>query len=377
MDRLLRGIRGMILWIFLCCAASLSQEPAASPTPDDTVRIPTEEIHLTLHAQGPYPGVVPKLRTDDFTIYENGVAQTVTSMRSLPARVMILLDAGAALTFAKTPQVSTLVAQIVVSNLAEGSHLSVAQYSDSVQTIVPWTTDRMRAISDLEGAVKTGRRSLLRNALLHAKLGLALQPIENRHLILITDGLDGWNSIDPEAPELADLAAANIVVHVLSYTTLEQDGAKKAGKTVRINTRPSKPRVSKEIFDEMLLGLPIRHEAKKFLRLQNESQQLVIIDLDVERRKMLRGRRVEWGKAETLLQDLATETGGNVRTPAIPADLFTDAAEIGKATGSHYDVTYTPTKALAEIAGKTIRKIAVTSRSDSIKLQTRRSLTTK
>lgn len=62
--------------------------------------------------------MIPKLRPDDFTIYEDDVAQTVTSMRTLPARVMILLDTGAALTFAKTSQVSALVAQIVVSNLS-------------------------------------------------------------------------------------------------------------------------------------------------------------------------------------------------------------------------------------------------------------------
>src|SRR6478672_9811491 len=78
-----------------------AQVPQATPTPEDAVRVATEEVHLTISAEGPYRGFTPKLRTDDFTIYEDGVAQTVTSMSLIPAHVMVLIDSGAAFTFAK------------------------------------------------------------------------------------------------------------------------------------------------------------------------------------------------------------------------------------------------------------------------------------
>lgn len=377
LDRSFRRLGGIFLSVLVCWTGATAQQPSSTPLPDETVRVPTEEVHLTLHAEGPYAGLRPKLRTDDFTIFEDGVPQTVTSMRDVPARAMILVDSGAALTFAKTRQVTTLVAQIVVNNLPEGSFCSVAQYSDRVETIVPWTSDRNRAVVDLEGRVKTGRRSLLRTALEHARQSFLSQPIENRHLILITDGLDGANAVDPEAPEFIGLAAANVVVHVLSYTRLEQGGAKAAGKTVRINLDPrrSKPRVPKEIFNDMIRSLPIKIEAKEFLKTMNEAQQIIIVDLDGERKKMLRTRREEWTKGETRLQELAVETGGNVRTPSVPADLFTDAAEIARGIGSHYDVTYMPSRTLVESGGKTKRTVSVTSRSDVVKLRTRKTLT--
>lgn len=377
MDRSLHSVCRIVLSFFLCWTAVTAQEPSPSPAPDDTIRVPTEEVHLTLHAQGPYAGLTPKLRADDFTIFEDGIPQTVTSMRTMPARVMVMVDSGAALTFAKTSQVTTLLAQIVVNNLPEGSFCSVAQYSDRVETIVPWTAERNRAVVELDGVVKTGRRSLLRSALEHVRQSFVSQPIENRHLILITDGLDGARAIDPKAVEFVALAAANIVVHVVSYTSLEQAGAKEAGKTVRINLdpRPSRPRVPKEIFDDMLRGLAIRTENREFLKTMNEAQQIIIIDLDGERKKMLRTRREEWAKGETRLQELATETGGNVRTPSIPADLFTDAAEIARGIGSHYDVTYIPSRPLSDSAVAARRSVSVTSRSESLKLRTRKSLT--
>ena len=355
-------------------ASAAAQVPVATPTPDEAVRIPTEEVHLTLYAEGPYAGVLPKLRRDDFTIYEDGVPQSVTSMQTVPARVMILMDTGAALTFAKTTQVTTLLAQIVASNLPEGSYCSVAEYSDKMETLVPWTTERNRVVVEVDGLVKTGRRSLLSNALEQVTRNFVSQPIENRHLILITDGLDGSKALDTEGPAFAALAAANIAVHVVSYTALEQDGARNAGKTVRLNMRPSKPRVSKEIFEDILRGLPVPIEMKEFLRAMNEAQQIIIVDLDVERKKMLRGRRDEWAKSEERLQKLAAETGGSVRTPSIPGELFTDAAEIAHRIGSHYDVTYTPSQTISKSGSKAVRTVSVTSRSDSLKLRTRTTL---
>ena len=366
----------VILSVLVCFGELSAQQPVVLPTPDDAIRIPTEEVHLTLRAEGPYVGRRPNLRAEDFTIFEDGAAQTVTSIRNVPPRVIVLVDTGAALTFAKTSQVSALLAQIVVNNLPEGSHLSVAQYSDRAETLVDWTTDQRRAVTELEGNVRIGRRSLLSNALAHVRAGFASQPVENRHLILITDGLDGWNAVDAESPELAALAASNIVVHVLGYTALEQEGAKQAGKTVRLNTRVSKPRVPTEIFDEMIQSLPVPIEVKEFLRMQNGAQQIVILDLDGERRKMLRGRRVEWEKAETRLSVLASETGGNVETPVTPAELFVGAAKIASDIAAFYAVTYTPKQTLADSTGRK-RTVSVESRVASLKFRTRQSFRTR
>ena len=362
-----------LLTLITCASA---QEPRATPTPDDAVRVPTEEVHLTINAEGPYQGFTPKLRTEDFTVYEDGVAQTVTSMRMIPARVMVLIDSGAALTFAKDRDMTNLAAMLVVHNLPEGTTCSVAQYNEHVSSIVPWTEDRDRAVTQLIGAIRTGRRSMLGEALKFAFESFKSQPIGNRHLILLTDGIDGPAAINNESAALRDLAAANIAVHILSLTKMEQEGAKDAVKTVRINLdpHPTKPRVQKEIYDDMLNSLPIKAEMREFMRTANESQQIVIVDLDIERRKMLKMRRGEWEKGEVTLQKVAVETGGSIRTPVDTTALLNSAIDVARSIGSNYDVTYTPSRTISEASDKAPRNVLIASRSDAIKLRTRKTL---
>ena len=362
-----------LLTLITCASA---QEPRTTPTPDDAVRVPTEEVHLTINAEGPYQGFTPKLRTDYFTVYEDGVAQTVTSMRMIPSRVMVLIDSGAALTFAKDRDMTNLAAMLVVHNLPEGTTCSVAQYNEHVSSIVPWTEDRDRAVTQLIGAIRTGRRSMLGEALKFAFESFKSQPIGNRHLILLTDGIDGPAAINNESAALRDLAAANIAVHILSLTKMEQEGAKDAVKTVRINLdpHPTKPRVQKEIYDDMLNSLPIKAEMREFMRTANESQQIVIVDLDIERRKMLKMRRGEWEKGEVTLQKVAVETGGSIRTPVDTTALLNSAIDVARSIGSNYDVTYTPSRTISEASDKAPRNVLIASRSDAIKLRTRKTL---
>ena len=353
---------------------SPAQEPKATPTPDDTVRVPTEEVHLTIKAEGPLQGFTPKLRTGDFTIYEDGVPQTVTSMSLIPAHVMVLVDSGAALTFAKDRNITSLAAQLIVNNLPDGTTCAVAQYNEHVSTIVPWTTDRVTAISQLSDTIRTGRRSMLSEALKFVLENFKAQPIGNRHLILLADGIDGPAAIKSENEAFRDLASANISVHVLSLTTMEQEGAKDAAQVVKLGWHRSRPRVSKEVYDDMINSLPIKAELREFMRTQNEAQQIVIVDLDVERRKMLKTRRGEWENGEISLQKITADTGGSIRTPVDTPALLNAAIEVARGIGSYYDVTYTPTRTIAEASDGTSRNVSVASRSDSIKLRTRKTL---
>jgi hypothetical protein len=271
---------------------------------------------------------------------------------------------------------TNLAAMLVVDNLPEGTACAVAQYSEKVAPIVPWTEDRDRAVTQLIGAIRTGRRSMLSDALKYVLESFKSQPLGNRHLILLTDGIDEPAAINIESEAFRDLAAANIAVHVLSLTTMEQKGAKDAVKTVRINLDPhlTKPRVQKEVFDDMINNLPIKAELREFMRTANESQQMVIVDLDIERRRMLRTRRGEWEKGEASLQKIAADTGGSIRTPVDTTALLNSAIDVARGIGSHYDVTYTPSQTISEKSDKAPRSVSVASRSDAIKLRTRKTL---
>lgn len=352
---------------------AVAQQPSATPPTDETVRIPSEEVHLTVLAHGAYAGFLPKLRPSDIVVYEDGVEQTITSMRNTPPSVLVLVDTGAALTFAKSAPMVRISTKILVDNLPERTVTSVMQYHEKPETIATWTEDRTEIVGKLDKGIRSGRRSHLSDALTAALRSFDTRPLENRHLILVTDGLDGQSAIKASGDEFRRIAAANIVVHVISYTDIEQKGAEHAGRRVRLNTRPSKPRVPKVIFDDMIRSLPIRAEARAFLKSMNEAQQIIIIDLDSERRKMLRGRREEWSKAEDELGEIAIETGGSIDVPVSAVDLWTSASEVARSIGSYYDVTYTPAKTIAD-SGAVKRDILVESKVESIRVRTRKTL---
>lgn len=363
--------------VFLISAVASLSAQQTSPTPpvsEETIRILTEEVHLTVHAQGAIPGVALKLRPEDLSVYEDGVAQTIASMRNVPASVMVLIDTGAALTFVKSSETARLTAMLVIGSLPDGSSFSVVQYSERTETIADWTDDRADAFLRIDSSVKIGRRSMLTDALTATTKMFASRPLENRHLILVTDGLDGAKAINPESAELRQLAAANIVLHVVSLAGIEQAGAETAGKIIKFNTKPSRPRIPPFILEDMLRGMPFPREKRKemeaFLRAQNEGTRWLTIDLDRERKRMLNGRRDEWKKAEEQLTVAAAETGGSVSKSADLTALLNGAAEIARAIGMHYSLTYMPS--VTASGEPKPRSVKVTTGIDGISVRTRK-----
>jgi hypothetical protein len=92
------------------------------------------------------------------------------------------------------------------------------------------------------------------------------------------------------------------------------------------------------------------------MRTANESQQIVIVDLEVERRKMLRTRRGEWEKGEVTLQKVAADTGGSINTPVDTTALLNSAIDVARSIGSNYDVTYTPSRTISDASDKATAK---------------------
>lgn len=363
--------------IFAVVALS-AQQPSATPPPvsEEPVRIPTDEVHLTVHAQGAFPGVALKLRPEDLSVFENGVAQEITSMRNVPASVLVLVDTGAALSFVKSSETARLTAKLIIGGLPMGTSFSVAQYSERTETIADWTENRADAFSRIDSSTKLGRRSMLAESIAAAAKMFASRPFENRHLILVTDGLDRSKAIDSKSAELRQLAAANIVLHVVSYAGIEQAGAEEAGKIVKFNTKPSRPRIPPFILEDMIRGMSlppqIREEVKAFLRAQNEGTRWLVIDLDRERKRMLNGRRDEWKKAEEQLTAAAAETGGSVSKSADLAELWNGAAEIARAIGMHYSLIYSPSVSGSDESKP--RSIMIKSGIDGISVRTRKTV---
>lgn len=350
-----------------------SQVPTPQPTPtDEPVRISTEEVHLNVMAQNTFGRFVPTLTKDDLLVVDNGDPQTITSFARTPANVLILLDTGGNLNFVKSAKLTGLIADILIENLAADDNVAVVQYNDSVETVADWTKNRDTLYASIDAKLLSSKRSRFAYALNTSITIFGSRPLDNRHLILVTDGLDSVVDQAEVERSIQNLLAANITIHVISYTALEANAGRKAAKMIKIGKGDTKPRIPPEIFDANVRSLPISEKQKQFLITMNESQGLIIIDLDRTRTKYVKSKVEALLGSEARLQLLADESGGLFQAPEELETMLTFASVIASAVDSQYVITYMPTKPFGDSTESDSRKVVVGTHCNGVRILSRR-----
>lgn len=85
---------GTLPMMSLLYLSALTQEPTPNP-PDKAIEIVTYEVKSNLMAQDKYGRFVPTLTPDDLLIVEEGTPRTLTSLRRVPANVLLLRNSHA------------------------------------------------------------------------------------------------------------------------------------------------------------------------------------------------------------------------------------------------------------------------------------------
>jgi hypothetical protein len=118
-----------IVMFFLMCAlfvvAATAQTPTPTP-PDEPIKITTEEVRLNVIAQTSNEKFVPTLKADDLLIVEEGTPQTITSMKKVPANVLLMLDTGSEMNFVKRVSLTRLISQFFIYSLLPDDTVSVS-----------------------------------------------------------------------------------------------------------------------------------------------------------------------------------------------------------------------------------------------------------
>src|SRR5258708_25310919 len=109
-----------------------------------------------------------------------------------------------------------------------------------------------------------GRRDMFVDALKLATDFMLKDPLENKHIVLITDGTDSLGRSSAKFDAFQRLFTTNISVHVLSYTSMEAVAIEPRTKTIS-NSAPPKA-MPDEVRDQLPVGGP--REAAKMPRVR-------------------------------------------------------------------------------------------------------------
>jgi Mg-chelatase subunit ChlD len=332
----------------------------ATPTPEETLKVVTEEIKLNVLAFDNDGNFFRDVSAGDIVITENNVLHQPASVRRIPANVLIVMDTGGELRVVKTLERTRQVAAAVVNALASGDSIAVMQYADKAEIVSEWSTDRAIPLVAIARA-KFGRRSLFVDALKKARDFLLRNPADNRHLVLITDGTDSLGRSSAKFDALQELMATDISVHVISYTALESaDIEPRAKGTTKTPPPTAMP-------DEIQATLPngVRDKGVKV-------GPTIVTDRSFLRR--MRSRQADLEASQEQLSRLSESTNGEFILPATTDEMLEKAPLVARMIDAAYVVSYMPKVPVVETRGVAERNIYVTSKRAGLIVQARRKL---
>lgn len=334
--------------------------PTPTPTPDETVRVNTEEIKLNVLAFDEKGNFYKDVTANDLVITEDNILHQPTSVRRVPANVLIVMDTGGELRIVKSLDQTRKVARAVVGALRPGDSVSIEAYSDKPQIVGEWTTDK----NQMEAAIaKTnfGRRSTFVDALKMATDFLLRSGRDNKHLVLITDGTDSGGRQSEKFDAFQRLMTSDITVHVISYTSMEAEGMEARAKTTSNQPPP------KAVPDEIQATLPngVKDKGVKVGP---------TINLDRTMIRTLNAHQADLELAEKKLSEVAENTNGEFILPATTDEMDEKAPLVARMIDASYVVTYVPKVPVVGTRGIAERNIQVTSKRQGLVVEARRKL---
>ena len=367
----------LLTFTFVALTLMASELHAQNKTPDppptapetvsedqDSLKVFVNEVRIPITAYDENGRFDPTVEIHDIMVKEDGIWQPLKSIYRIPANVLLLLDTGGELNLAKNVHLTREIAIRLVSSLKKEDRVNVIQVNNRVESVQDWTAEKSEAIRSLRNKLLSGKRSVLAQGIVAAVRQLEKTPIGNRHLILISDGIDSLRDRAELAHALNDLIDANITTHVISYTSLGL-AAKKPSL--------SRPRLKSAVPEEVIITLPrmkMKNDNRPDLRDILEAKGGTVVDID---RLFRRGKSIkdDLKRSEKQLGNLAEETGGGFWLPVSAEEMLQQAVEVAQEVDSQYVVTYALQRPVNAEAGEYL-KIDVMSRRVGLKIRARR-----
>lgn len=369
--------------------ASPATLPKPSPTPpssspqdnEDSIKVFTEEVRIPVFAYDDYGNSDRTIEPDDLLILEDGVPQTVRSVRHTPANVLLLLDTGGEGVgtggVSKSTSLTREAALRVIAGLHKEDQLALIQFADHAETLQNWTTDRQLLAAVLKWKLHSGKRARLAEAIAAAAQIFKDTPEGNRHVVLITDGVEtsGTNNIN-RADALKQLSAARATVHVISYTEFvlqkQSDKTKAAMTNEEIRRRDSIVAIANAGINPNPVGQSFPSSAGG----GGGGGSGRSITFDPAMKRLRKAYEADVRRSQQWLTNLATETGGRIWLPLTAQEMLDEGGKVAHDIGAQYVVTYKPKRPFVSARAGEYRRLEIAARRLGLTLRTRRGYVT-
>lgn len=343
--------------LFISSFSLFAQTP--TPTPEKPEVVYTEEVKVNISAVDLDGNFANSLKKEDLVINEDGRLHQANIIQHIPAKVLILLDTGGESRVAKDFKTTRNTAKNLINLLQNDDQVALMQYHDKIELISDWTSDKQQLLNILDKKMSFGSRSRFTDAINQATEFLGKANTENRHLVLIGDGLDSIVNQEQRKTAIRNLTALNVNVHILSYTGMEQQVVEQRRKSVSGGGRSAinLPPGASDPNPSVVRGVPI-----------------ATINLDRAMMRKIKERGEALKQSERDLTQLSEDTNGVLYLPLDRDEMIAKTDSLAKNIDSQYVVTYTPKRPLNESPNGEERTVEVTSKRDNVIIQGKRKL---
>lgn len=357
----MRNFLIFILAFFLFSNINFAQTPTPTPPEEKPEIVTTEEIKINVSAIDEAGKTAKSLTIEDLVVSENNVLHQPTSVRRISASVLLILDTGGEERNAKDIRTTRAAAKSIVSLLENEDSIAVIQYADKVETLADWTSDKSQILLALDKKLNFGKHSVFAEAINFAAKMLEYSTNDNRHIILITDGLDSLSNQTEKQSAIRNLLTTTANVHILSYTKMEQNVVveRQKGLGKRTEKRPILPPGASNP------NLPPG---------TNTTPGGVTINLDRAMANKIKQRGEDLANSQKNLTQLSEDANGEIYLPENREEMIEIADKIAKTIDSQFVVTYSPKRPLNEVKHDETRIIEVSSKRAGVIVQARRKL---
>jgi Ca-activated chloride channel family protein len=293
-------------------AFAQTKSPAPTPTPrqdeqeidpDDVISVNTTEVLLPVTVRDGAGLLVSNLTRKDFSVFEDGVEQTLSelSLRQVPVDVALIVDASSSV--AGNLDDFRNAAEGFASHLAVEDRVSLIQFDDRVVLLQDWTSSLVQLRRALKRIVP-GMFTRFHDAMLLASRDRAPRRNARHAIIVLTDGIDSGRGTTFDTALRAALQYQT-TIYVVSNTQIER-----ARKQEELTT--------------LLSG---SDSTVRFNQLRIEDLRLGLAALD---------------DSERNLEQLTTATGGRLYTPTTFGDLEKTYTEVADELRHQYVLYYSP-----------------------------------